>query len=219
MADLITAAEYNAANGTSYSTTAGQPLPVLVTALSKEVRRYCGRDLTLGFEAGTWTQTYDGDGTEILQLVEFPLASITSIAVIDNAGNSTTLASTDYRTNLLNGQVYRLGARSGRFVGVVDGFFPPESAPSFDSWGVSPCWNCGFQNISAVYVTTAGVPVDLKWACYRIADWALKIMKLGPFRSEKIGDYSYELAGNGVLDALKKEAIQILLAPFCEGVV
>lgn len=218
MADLFSTAEYNAYAGTSYASTAATVLPVMAALISKAVRRYCGRDLTTGFEAATWTQTYDGNGSDELQLSEWPVASITSIAEIDNAGNSTTVVSTTYRPTAAKGIVSKLGALSGRFAGAMtDQFLSVAPVIDYgpDAWGVRPNWSLGVGNYSVVYVTSGGVPEDVKYACYRMADIALSLRRVGVFVSERIGDYQYTIADAN--RGLHNEEVRGLLSDFRRG--
>ena len=211
MSDLVSATNYKTYAGISGSTY-DSVLAILTAAISAQVRRACGRDETTGFETGTKTEKYDGEGTEILQLIETPITSITSVASIADDGSSTTLASTDYRCNLKNGQLFRIGATTGRFAGSWSGGFSPE-ADACNSWATSPCWVPGFQNYTVVYVGGySTIPSDLQLACYRLIDLAFK-GRGNPYQSESIGDYSYTLGSQAEQD----ETFRTLIGPFMVG--
>lgn len=214
MADIITATEYKSYAGIT-ATTWDTPLATLVTAISIQIRRYCGRDLSTGFESATWTHYFDGSETEYLQLSEWPLASITSIATLDDAGTATTVTSTDYRTELATGRVYYLGAVAGRFAGALDSF----GGGVIDRWGTYPRWPLGFNNIKVIYVTSAGVPVDVKYAAYRMVDLAFSNRARGDMKSESLGGYSYTRADvtEGSAPGLFTAEVKALLDQFRTG--
>lgn len=186
MADLVTATEYKTYAGISGSGD-DTVIGVLIDIACAQIRRYCGRNMTTGFDAAvTYTEKYDGNGYKQLQLTEWPITSITSVAEIDEAGTSTTLDATEYRVNLTNGILERLGARTGRFAtnsfGEVDG----------PGWGWEPCWTEGLQNFTVVYVSAGIATDDLKFAVYQLIDWMYAERRRNPMmQSESLGAYSY----------------------------
>ena len=75
---LVTTDEYKTRNGYSgstYDTRIGEA----IKAAEAKVRRYCGRDLTNGFESAARTEVYDADGTDAIRLNEWPVDSIASV--------------------------------------------------------------------------------------------------------------------------------------------
>lgn len=212
MAALVSVANYKTYAGIAVSTY-DSALTILVDAISAQVRRACSRDETTGFENGTKTEKYDGDGTEFIQLIEYPITSITSVANIADDGSSTTHAATDYRFQAKTGLLFRIGATTGRFAGSYSGGFSPESDALHSSWGVSPCWTNGFQNYTVVYVggyTT--IPSDLQLACFRLIDLAFK-GRSNPYQSEHLGNYGYEFGTRAEQDA----TFAALIGPFMPG--
>lgn len=208
MAALVTVAEYKAYAGITGSGD-DTVLGILIDSASRALRRYCGRDETTGFAAGTYTEKYDGNGSDTLQLREWPLASVTSVAEVDDAGVSSTLVATEYRANLRTGELKMLGAVAGRVLAGDDGLM------TGGGWGVSPLWCDGFQNYTVVYVTSAAVPDDLKFAVYRLVDVMFAERRTNPnYQSETLGAYSYtraqRVAGQDSLFAA-------LAAPFRTG--
>lgn len=187
MADLVTTSEYKAYAGITVSTY-DTLIGVLIDIACAQIRRYCGRNLTNGFETATRTELYDGNGSAELQLKEWPVTSITSVTLVDDAGGTSALETTgDYRADLNTGVLRRLGAQHGRFA------YDDMGQVSAPGWGVSPCWDDGFQNWSVVYVggyTT--IPDDLKYACYQVIDWLYAERRKNPaLQSESLGSYSY----------------------------
>jgi len=154
---LCTAAEYKAWRGitkTDWDTVLG----VMITTATAEIERLCGRTAG-GFESATFTEVFDGDGSQVLQVSNGPISSITSITI----GNSdpSTLASTGYTHDSRFG-IMRLPFETGGLV-------------ARDVWG-EPVYGSsdravfteGFQNITVVYVAGyATIPDDLKRVCYQ----------------------------------------------------
>lgn len=188
MADLVTTTEYKAYAGIT-GTGDDAAFAVLIAAASRAIRRYCGRDEVTGFAAATYTEKYDGNGSDVIQLREWPLASVTSVTLIADDGTTDAYATTDYRPNLRTGGLYLLGSVSGRVLTDFGGLMLGGG------YGVSPCWPVGEQNLSVVYVTSGAVPDDLKLACYQIVDFLFAERRHNPaMQSESLGAYSYTRA-------------------------
>ena len=107
MASLISISEYKVWAGIS-GTAQDALLTVLVDAVSMEVRRMCDRDLTNGFESVSRTERYDGTVEQTIQLVEWPVSSITSVKVYTAGGSYDTLDSGTYRVNGDSGLLSRI---------------------------------------------------------------------------------------------------------------
>lgn len=156
------------------------------------IERYTGRV----FDSATYTdEAYDGNDSEFIVLNQYPVTALSAVKLKDDAGNTTTYETTDYRYEAANGRLYRLGAVRGRY---VTDTFGATVNPEF---GVYPCWPGGFQNILVTY--TAGyssMPADLQMAMYMLVD-VLFSETIGGTKtldasitSETLGDYSYTRA-------------------------
>lgn len=185
MASLISIAEYKVWAGIS-GTAQDALLTVLVDAVSMEVRRWCDRDLTNGFELVSRTEKYDGTGEQTIQLMEWPVSSVTSVKVYSAGGTYETLDSNTYRVNGDSGVLSRIDPVLARF--------PTNAFGTIEStFSVQPWFEAGFDNIEVVYTGGyATIPADLKMACYRLTDLAYtargRNMNL---QSESLGGYSY----------------------------
>lgn len=204
---LTTTAEYKAYAGIT-DTSRDTQIGVHLNAAEYAIRRYCGRNLSNGFETATRTEIYDGNSEAVIHLNEWPVTSITSVSLIDNSGSSTALETTgDYRVNLVTGELHRLGAVLSRFGGEAGGWM--EDYGNVDRFGVYPNWPDGAQNVSVVYVggyTT--VPDDIKMAVWRMIDMSLAEAGANVgLQSESIGSYSY----SRLASSEKAEAIRDLL--------
>ena len=148
---IVTLTEYKAyagITGTTYDTA----LQTLLDAAHARIRRYCGRSLSNGFEAATRTETYDPTDTEKLQLLEWPLTSVTTIKPIDDENTvGDAIDSTGYHTDLASGIITLNGAASGRFLGSRVSRDYGFAYRPIDSWGTSP----SFGRVQVVYVTGA----------------------------------------------------------------
>lgn len=186
MADIVSASEYKTYAGITGSGD-DTVIGVLIDIACAQIRRYCNRNMTTGFDAAvTYTEKYDGTGYKSIQLKEWPITSITSVAEIDDAGTSTTLDATEYRPNLATGELVRLGAVTGRF---ATDSWGEVSAPG---WGWQPSFVEGTQNYTVVYVSAGIATDDLKYAVYQLIDWMYAERRRNPaMQSESLGAYSY----------------------------
>ena len=77
MADLITSAraKYNL-NNLSTTSDEDATIAALVTACSKAIRKYCGRE----FDSQQFDELYSGSGHDRLLLRQFPIVSIARVA-------------------------------------------------------------------------------------------------------------------------------------------
>lgn len=117
------------------------------------------------FDAGTYTEVYDGDGSQELITKHANLTSITSIK-IGNA-TQTTLTSSTYGHDG-DRRIYRLPFDDGTRYGVDDLGFPvsPMGNPF-------PVFQAGNQNVELIYVAgfaTASMPWGLKRAVFTMID-------------------------------------------------
>lgn len=202
MASLISIAEYKVWAGIT-GTAQDALLTVLVDAVSMEVRRWCDRNLTNGFESATRTERYDGTNEQTIQLIEWPITSITSVKVYTAGGDVETLDSDTYRVNGDSGVLSRIDPRLGRYpvtaFGTVNATF-----------SVQPWFEQGFDNIEVVYVGGySTIPADLKMACYRLTDlaYAARSRNFG-VQSESLGGYSYTNMDPAKTTSIKAELVR-----------
>jgi hypothetical protein len=202
LASLISITEYKA--WLQVSGTANDALyTILVDAVSADVRRSCGRDLTNGFNSGTFTEYFDGTGEETIQLSEWPVTSITSVTRRYADASTETLSASTYRVDLATGVLSRIDAVRSRFP--VSTFGTVET-----DFGAEPQFESGFQNFTVVYVGGySTIPSDLKMACYQLCDLARGSIGMnGNVSSERIGDYSVTYADPDKAAAIKANLIR-----------
>lgn len=144
----------------AYATGNATLIDRLITEVDYAIGRACNRlDATTGaqtFESASRDEKYDGCGEPILSLRNFPVSSITSVALVDTAGTNTTLASTDYTADLRTGRLQWNGTTA-----YWPGWTDYTGAPAYGY--EPPGWPRGFQNVRVQY--TAGystVPKDLQ---------------------------------------------------------
>ena len=190
---LITRANYKTYRGET-TTTYDSVFDILITSAEAEVRRYCDRNSSTGFQSATYTENYEVQGDAELQLRETPITSITTVKIRDDTGTlGTALTSTTYNVELDTGILHLTGVCEGRYATAgVDGW-PVQSVGYGDSWGASPNLGYGRNRVQVVYVggyTT--IPGDLVQALYEYIDW--KFARRGrdtTLQSESLGAYSY----------------------------
>ena len=202
MASLISIAEYKVWAGIT-GTAQDALLTVLVDAVSMEVRRWCDRNLSNGFESASRTERYDGTGEQTIQLMEWPVASITSVTIYTAGGDTEVLDADTYRVNGDSGVLSRIDPVLARF--------PTNAFGTIEStFSVQPWFPAGFDNIEVVY--TGGyspIPADLKMACYRLTDLAYSARGRNyGLQSESLGGYSYTNADPVKLSALKADVLR-----------
>jgi uncharacterized phiE125 gp8 family phage protein len=202
MASLISIAEYKVWAGIS-GTAQDALLTVLVDAVSMEVRRLCDRNLTNGFESTSRTERYDGTDEATIQLIEWPVSSITSVTLYTAGGDTEVLDADTYRVNGDSGVLSRIDPKMGRFpvtaFGTVNATF-----------SVQPWFDQGFDNVEVVYTGGyATIPADIKMACYRLTDlaYAARGRNMG-IQSESLGGYSYTNMDPAKTTAIKAELIR-----------
>ena len=213
---IITAAEWKTYAGIT-AITYDARLAVLIPALQDAVQRWCNRV----FDTATFTELHDGVGNGALILKNPPIVSVTSVTIAD-ADNSftgvTALTSTDYDFSLADdGRLWLVGAQDGRFG------MNAEGVPSALSWGNSPAFPRGRENIQVVYVggygssPAAAMPESLKYAMYKLIDTALlQTFQDTSMKSESLGNYSYTRFAPGETAAQGGtfgSDIEMLLAP------
>jgi uncharacterized phiE125 gp8 family phage protein len=202
MASLISIAEYKVWAGIT-GTAQDALLTVLVDAVSAEVRRWCDRNLTNGFESVSRTERYDGTGEQTINLVEWPVTTITSVTVYTADGTAEVLDSDTYRVNGDSGVLSRIDPKRARFP--VTAFGTVQATFSTQPW-----FEEGFDNVQVVYTGGyATIPADLKMACYRLTDLAYSARGRNfGIQSESLGGYSYTNANPKATNELKAELVR-----------
>lgn len=169
------------------------------------------------YEAATYTDVMDGDGSETLLVRNPPIRTLTSIAVTSGTSTTTyTSSSSPALSDLFRwtgstsgrGEIRYADAVRGRF-GVDD--FGLQVSPQF---GVYPCFPEGFQNITVVYdggYTT--IPDRVLRLVSILVSHELK--RIGTDRSgrdlrlvaEGLGNYSYTLSPAQEADEILRELL------------
>lgn len=216
---IVSLATYKSNNGITSSAN-DTPLTFFLTAAEAFLRRMCGRDINTGFVAATtYTELLSGCNNETLQLMEWPITSITSVKLVANDGTTTTYSSSAYRCDLDTGLLYRLGARDGRFAGTIepasDFAVGAEYGGAMDAqWVTRPSWPAGFNNIQVIYVSAGVASADIVYAVMRLTDRMFANKQTNTdLQSEGLGGYSY---ARRAYDEISKE-IDSLIAPFVTG--
>jgi hypothetical protein len=197
MANLISTSEYKTWAGittSAYDTIIG----VIVSGVSTEIRRWCGRNLTNGFESAERTERYDGNNEQTINLMEWPVSSVASVKVYASDGTYETLDTTSYRCDETGGVLSRVDPNKARYP--VTAFGTVQA-----TFSVQPWFPEGFDNIEVTY--TGGystIPDDLKIAAFRLADmhFTSRARNMG-IASESLGQYSYSNFSTAQLTDLK----------------
>jgi hypothetical protein len=191
---IITLAQYKSWAGIS-GTSDDTRLQELLDSAHAELRRYCGRSLSNGFESATRTEDYNTPGAQLV-LREWPVTSITSITPLNTDNTSgTAFDSTSYSTDLASGVVTLNGAQNGRFIS--DRSVDPAM---LSNWG----WLPRFDRVRVVYVSDSPA-ADIRMALYRMVDTMYASVQRGSdIKSESIGQYSVTYASAAdALDLVK----------------
>lgn len=183
---ILSTADFKTLRGISATTWDAQ-LNVIIPHAQSLVENYCGR----AFDSATYTsEKYDGSGSEILILRQFPVTTLTSVSI-----SGVAVASTSYTLDAANGIVKFEPSGRGRVVVDPDWL----TVQTTDYIGPFPCWPEGHQNISVTYTagyTSGTMPGGLKLAFAEFVDMALAKNTLGvgssQYKSEKLGDYQYD---------------------------
>lgn len=160
------------------------------------------------FDEAERTDTFNDDGEGRIFLPATPIASVASVSVVANDGNSTELGTTDYKFDAVTGEL--------RFL-----------ALSHNVWNDARPWNglarpvdsyIGFQSVTVTW--TGGYadgthPGDLKQAALELVDYLFARSKNADptLQSESLGNYSYSRAAIADHTAM----IDRLLRPYKRG--
>jgi len=162
MAGIIDAAEFKSWRGfntSAFDTEVAFLIPIACAMIESATG--------VVFDAGTYTEVHNGDGTQQIIVKSIGITSITSIK---SDFNSTTPITLDATTYAHDGDrtISRLPVDDGHRFGVDE--MGRVNDPLVTD---HPVFDRGFQNIQVIYAagyTTANMPADLKLAAYRLVD-------------------------------------------------
>lgn len=204
MATLVTTAVYKSWRGITGSTY-DTFIATILDWVSNDIRDYCSRDETNGFESATRTEYYSGPDDAIIQLRERPVTSITSVTQTYAGGDSVVLDSGSYRVDADSGLLSRID--------VVRNRFSSYSASYLGQGGdfkPSPRFAEGFNNVTVVYVAGySTIPGALTKATCLLADMLFNGRGRDmAIQSETIGQYSYTLADQKKVDDIRMSLLR-----------
>jgi hypothetical protein len=161
-------------------------LTALLTTASDIAERYCGRV----FAAAERTETYSGNGTNVLFLRCYPVTTVTTINSLDDDAVATAIT-TGNRVNTRTGEL-RL---------------------------IEECFPSGFENVTVKYTAGfATIPEAVQEAVVQIAAKLNAEGLHDPSLSgETLGDYSYQAApvySDALANTALGQATMKLLAPY-----
>jgi len=152
---IVTESEYKTYRGIA-STDYDTILADLVERSTDEIESLCGRT-SGGFEGDTFTETFDGEDTDILRVSNGPISSITSIKLGNSTQSTVDSSAYVFRDRTIMSAAGRDGSRVYRdaYGSVSDGSF---------------LFPLGTNNIEVVYVTSDARDDLLKGAAFRLID-------------------------------------------------
>ena len=162
MSGIIDTTEYKAWRGISvadFDTDIGILIPIACDLIESITG--------VQFDAATYTEVFNGDGSQELIVGSIGITSITSIKVDFHTDSPTTLDADTY-THDGDRTIHLLPVDDGQRFGVDE--MGRLNDPLVSS---APVFARGFQNVQAIYVagySTANMPKDLKLAAYRLVD-------------------------------------------------
>jgi uncharacterized phiE125 gp8 family phage protein len=141
----------------------------LIAAASAMFQRW-GRKIA----SETFTEYYNGDGTDSLLLEQRPVITLTSVTITDDDDVETILLGTNFRVDARIAEIR----------------FKPSSTADYSSFP------SGFQNVKAIYTAGyAAIPEDVQEAVCELVAWLYSANKQDPaMAAERLGDYSYQRA-------------------------
>ncbi len=168
------------------------------------------------FDTATFTEYHNGSGTGIIQLLNYPVTSITSVKPYGPdsvAGDA--LASTTYKCDLVTGEL-RLTPEAFGYWSYSDLHEPVDTGAA---WTLNDggTFDNEFRSVQVVYVAgfaDTACTYDIKLAVWQVMDLLRATGGSNPLlKSENIGDYSYALA-----DATKETGFQARVRDICRGI-
>jgi hypothetical protein len=204
MATLVTTSDYKAWRGITGSTF-DTFIAQILGWVSSDIRAYCGRADSNGFETATRTEYHGGTDDGTIQLTEWPITSITSITQTYAGGSTQVLDSGTYRVDAASGLVSRIDVVRGRFASYNSTYLGQGG-----DFQPSPRFEEGFNNYTVVYVGGyATIPGALQKATCLLADILFNGRgRDSSIQSETIGQYSYTLADATRVDQIRMNLLR-----------
>ena len=186
MADLITPAR--AAMVPSLTGINAAYLAALVSAASNMIIRYCKRDFV---DTAYVDEEYDGEGTYVLMLRQFPIITLTSVETMESDGTLLTCLTAQFRTDDDVGEIRHIPECTCDYT-----YFPK-----------------GYRNILVTYQAGfATIPEDVQEATAQTVAWLYaNASAAANVESWKLGDaaqkYKLDLGGTPMLPATVRQLI------------
>ena len=186
MADLITPAR--AAMVPSLTGINAAYLAALVSAASNMIIKYCKRDFV---DTAYVDEEYDGEGTYVLMLRQFPIITLTSVETMESDGTLLTCLTAQFRTDDDVGEIRHIPECTCDYT-----YFPK-----------------GYRNILVTYQAGfATIPEDVQEATAQTVAWLYaNASAAANVESWKLGDaaakYKLDLAGTPMLPATVRQLI------------
>lgn len=164
MPGIITTAEYKSWSGlqdTTYDTDIAMLIPIAQSIIESMT---CCK-----FDSDTYTETHSGDGLQDLWVNAYGITSITSISEAANTSSPVVIDSSTYTHDGIR-TVSRIPKKDGMRFGVDQSGMGRIVHPLVDTF---PVFERDTMNIQIVYTAgydTEDMPVDLKYAMYRLID-------------------------------------------------
>lgn len=205
MAAIITNTQF--ATFTGLTATAQQTAIIAAVQADLEYAMFGSHDITggtttlPGFTQQTYTEYLDGCGASNLILRVWPVASVTTLKVVNPADLSVlyTFTTSDYTIDLPRGHIQLHNSAGWNWFG-DSGFYTDNTGlPMLERIGQSPGFGVGSRKIQAVYVggyTT--FPTWLESAMYGLVATRLGgAARDASLQSETLGKYSYSVNAAG----------------------
>jgi len=191
MADLITVAR--AAMVPALAGIDAPYLAVLVSAASNMIIRYCKRDFV---DTDYVDEVYDGQGTYVLMLRQFPIIALTSVDTVESDGTTETCLTAQFRTDDDVGEIRHIPECTCDYT-----YFPK-----------------GYRNILVTYKAGfADIPEDVQEACAQTVAWLYSnAIAASNVESWKLGDaamsYKTDMVGAGKM--MLPATVRQLIGPY-----
>jgi len=188
----------------SSNTSQDEWLEILRASAEASIKNYCNRD----FEVATYTEYYTGQGKNYLVLRQTPVNSITSLHLDHDAHFGTGNDPFSSADLLVEGTDFVLDReKAGRsLTGIVWRINDvwPTWARTVRPGTVGINWDPSQGNIKVVYSAGySSIPEDIKLAVSLLVASTRRSAPQGAeLFSERIGDYSYEMAGERMMGTL-----------------